>query len=121
MKIIDIIPEYFIESSILIPNPGNANVPGTPIVPKYKKLDISVGPNLGITNRLPKPTSGLDLSNVLDKPKDTPLTKDSALDILKHASKVIRGKKPIYTTKGGTEINVDGVGSDKGIKIKKTF
>ena len=103
MRIVDIIPEYFVQ--------------GASIGPKHKDVDTPL-PN---TNRLPKPTSGLNLGLDVDKSKDTPLTKDTALDILKHASKVIRGKKPVYTTKGGTEVNVDAWGKDKGIQIKKTF
>jgi hypothetical protein len=105
MKIVDIIPEYFVQ--------------GASIGPKHKDVDTSL-PNTN-TNRLPKPTSGLYLGLDVDKSKDTPLTKDTALDILKHVVKKVRGKEPVYTTKGGTEVNVDAWGKDKGIQVKKTF
>ena len=107
MKIVDIIPEYFVQ--------------GASIGPKHKDVDTPLPNTNTNTNRLPKPTSGLNLGLDVDKSKDTPLTKDTALNILKHASKVIRGKKPVYTTKGGTEVNVDAWGKDKGIQVKKTF
>ena len=48
-------------------------------------------------------------------------TKKNALDILKHVGKVAQGKKPILTTKGGTDISVDAFGSDKSITFNKKF
>ena len=43
------------------------------------------------------------------------------LDSIKIWSKKIRGKKPIYTTTGGTQISVDTIGDEKSIKLFKRF
>tara|TARA_B100000795_G_C22405375_1_gene288749 strand:+ start:169 stop:543 length:375 start_codon:yes stop_codon:yes gene_type:complete len=43
------------------------------------------------------------------------------LDSIKSWNKKIRGKKPIYTTTGGTQISVDTIGDEKSIKLFKRF
>ena len=42
-------------------------------------------------------------------------------DSLKSWSKILRGKKPIYITKGGSQISVDSIGDEKSIKLFKRF
>ena len=52
----------------------------------------------------------------------TPIIKDSTLvSKLKRWNKMIRGKRPIYTTKTGTNIKVDPFGDEKSIKLNKSF
>ena len=46
---------------------------------------------------------------------------ESILDRLKLWNKVLRGKKPIYTAKGGTQIKVNPIGDEKSIKLIKPF
>ena len=46
---------------------------------------------------------------------------ESILDRLKLWNKVLRGKKPIYTAKGGTQIKVNSIGDEKSIKLIKPF
>ena len=46
---------------------------------------------------------------------------ESLLDTLKSWSKIIRGKKPIYSSNGGSEIKVDSIGKDKSIDLIKHF
>ena len=46
---------------------------------------------------------------------------ESLLDTLKSWSKIIRGKKPIYSSNGGSEIKVDSIGKDKSIELIKHF
>ena len=46
---------------------------------------------------------------------------ESILDRLKLWNKVLRGKKPIYTAKGGTQIKVNPIGDEKYIKLIKPF
>ena len=46
---------------------------------------------------------------------------ESILDKLKLWNKVLRGKKPIYTAKGGTQIKVNPIGDEKSIKLIKPF
>jgi hypothetical protein len=48
-------------------------------------------------------------------------TKSNALDVLKSVVKKAQGKKPVITTKGGTNVSVDAFGKDKSIKFNKTF
>ena len=43
------------------------------------------------------------------------------VDSLKSWSKILRGKKPIYITKGGSQISVDTIGDKKSIKLFKRF
>ena len=43
------------------------------------------------------------------------------LDSLKSWNKMLRGKKPIYTTKSGAQILVDPIGNEKSIKLFNTF
>ena len=43
------------------------------------------------------------------------------LDSLKSWNKMLRGKKPIYTTSGGSQISVDSIGDEKSIKLFKRF
>ena len=52
----------------------------------------------------------------------TPIVKDLTLTSkLKRWNKMIRGKRPIYTTKTGTNIKVDPFGGEKSIKLNKSF
>jgi len=46
---------------------------------------------------------------------------DEILGSLKSWSKILRGKKPIYTTKGGSQISLDPIGDEKSIKLFKPF
>ena len=43
------------------------------------------------------------------------------LDSLKSWNKMLRGKKPIYITSGGSQISVDPIGDEKAIKLFKLF
>ena len=43
------------------------------------------------------------------------------LDSLKNWNKMLRGKKPIYITSGGSQISVDSIGDEKSIKLFKRF
>jgi len=43
------------------------------------------------------------------------------LGSLKSWNKILRGKKPIYITSGGSQISVDPIGDEKSIKIFKRF
>ena len=43
------------------------------------------------------------------------------LSSLKSWSKILRGKKPIYISTGGSQISVDSIGDEKSIKIFKRF
>lgn len=47
--------------------------------------------------------------------------RETTLDKFKRWNKMLRGKAPIYTTKGGTEITVDPFGDTTGISINKPF
>ena len=42
-------------------------------------------------------------------------------DSLKSWSKILRGKKPIYISSGGSQISVDTIGDEKAIKLFKRF
>ena len=42
-------------------------------------------------------------------------------DSLKSWSKILRGKKPIYISTGGSQISVDTIGDEKSIKLFKRF
>jgi len=42
-------------------------------------------------------------------------------DSLKSWSKILRGKKPIYISTGGSQISVDSIGDEKSIKLFKRF
>ena len=46
---------------------------------------------------------------------------ETILDSLKSWSKILRGKKPIYTTKNGAQISVDSIGDEKSINFFKRF
>ena len=46
---------------------------------------------------------------------------ESILDKLKLWNKVLRGKKPIYTAKGGTQIKVNPIGDEKSFNLIKPF
>ena len=66
----------------------------------------------------------LDLNSsiiVLDNNPEIVSSGESTLDKLKRWNKIIRGKKPIYTTKGGTQFNVNPIGDEKSIKLFKLF
>ena len=43
------------------------------------------------------------------------------LDSLKSWNKILRGKKPIYISTGGSQISVDSIGDEKSIKLFKRF
>ena len=43
------------------------------------------------------------------------------LDKLKLWNKILRGKKPIYTTNSGTQIKVNPIGDEKSINLIKPF
>ena len=47
--------------------------------------------------------------------------RETTLDKFKRWNKMLRGKEPIYTTKGGTEITVDPFGDTTGISFNKPF
>ena len=60
--------------------------------------------------------------DVAIKTVKTPIVKDLTLTRkLKRWNKMIRGKRPIYTTKTGTNIKVDPFGCEKSIKLNKSF
>ena len=46
---------------------------------------------------------------------------ESILDKLKLWNKILRGKKPIYTTNSGTQIKVNPIGDEKSINLIKHF
>ena len=46
---------------------------------------------------------------------------EAILKSFKSWSKILRGKKPIYITTGGSQISVDSIGDEKFIKIFKRF
>ena len=46
---------------------------------------------------------------------------EAILDSLKSWNKILRGKKPIYTTSGGSQMSVDSIGDEKSIKLFKRF
>ena len=46
---------------------------------------------------------------------------EAILDSLKSWNKILRGKKPIYITSGGSQISVDSIGDEKAIKLFKRF
>ena len=46
---------------------------------------------------------------------------ESILDKLKLWNKILRGKKPIYTTNSGTEFKVNPIGDEKSINLIKPF
>ena len=46
---------------------------------------------------------------------------EAILNSLKSWSKMLRGKKPIYITSGGSQISVDPIGDEKSIKLFKRF
>lgn len=58
---------------------------------------------------------------VLDNNPEIVSSGESTLDKLKRWNKIIRGKKPIYTTRGGTQFNVNPIGDEKSIKLFKPF
>jgi hypothetical protein len=43
------------------------------------------------------------------------------IDSLKSWNNILRGKKPIYVTSGGSQISVDTIGDEKSIKLFKHF
>mgnify|MGYP006191780731 FL=1 len=58
---------------------------------------------------------------VLDNHPEIVSSGESTLDKLKRWNRIIRGKKPIYTTRGGTQFNVNPIGDEKSIKLFKPF
>lgn len=91
------------------------------ISPIDKHMDTEYGSRIKKnTNRLPSSSN-----TTLDKPTTgnmtSQFTKSNALDVLKSVVKKAQGKKPIITTKSGTDVSVDAFGKDKSIKFNKTF
>ena len=46
---------------------------------------------------------------------------EAIVDSLKSWNKILRGKKPIYITSGGSQISVNPIGDEKAIKLFKRF
>ncbi|MDB4139631.1 hypothetical protein N9746_03850 [Candidatus Thioglobus sp.] len=46
---------------------------------------------------------------------------EAIIESLKKLNKMLRGKKPIYITSGGSQISVDPIGDEKSIKFFKRF
>ena len=46
---------------------------------------------------------------------------EAILNSLKSWNKMLRGKKPIYITSGGSEISLDPIGDEKALKLFKRF
>ena len=46
---------------------------------------------------------------------------EAIFESLKNWNKMLRGKKPIYITSGGSQISVDPIGDEKSIKLFKRF
>ena len=114
MRLHELISSEYVKEAPTWPVKGYSS-PGNP------HIDTSV-PRAN-SNRLP---SAANLNLNLDK--STPdsnmtstFTKKNAIGMLKHVVKVGQGKKPIHTTKGGTDISVDAFGGNKSINFKKTF
>ena len=66
----------------------------------------------------------LDLNPSIMDSADTPELLsggESILDKLKLWNKILRGKKPIYTTNSGTQIKVKPIGDEKSINLIKPF
>ena len=66
----------------------------------------------------------LDLNpSIMDSDDNPELVGDgeSILDKLKLWNKILRGKKPIYTTNSGTQIKVNPIGDEKSINFIKPF
>jgi hypothetical protein len=66
----------------------------------------------------------LDLNpSIMDSDDNPELSggEESILDKLKLWNKILRGKKPIYTTNSGTQIKVNPIGDEKSINLIKHF
>jgi hypothetical protein len=66
----------------------------------------------------------LDLNpSIMDSDDNPELSggEESILDKLKLWNKILRGKKPIYTTNSGTQIKVNPIGDEKSINFIKPF
>ena len=51
-----------------------------------------------------------------------PIVKGSILvSKLKSWNKMLRGKKPLYTTKGGTQINLEALDDERSITLNQLF
>jgi len=94
------------------------------ISPIDKHMDTEYGTKIPSTTASSyNTTNSRDLTS---KDKDnsnmtSTFTKKNALDVIRSVVKKARGKEPIITTKGGTNISVDAFGGDKSIKLNKTF
>ena len=69
-------------------------------------------------------TMNLDLNpSIMDSDDNPELVGvgESILDKLKLWNKILRGKKPIYTAKGGTQIKVNPISDEKSIKLIRPF
>ena len=58
---------------------------------------------------------------ILDDNSEFTNRSQSIFNKIKSLNKMLRGKKPIYITESGTQINVDPIGEEKSIKIIKNF
>ena len=63
------------------------------------------------------------ISTVIDLEVDSEFVSrgEAILDSLKSWNKILRGKKPIYTTTSGSQISVDPIGDEKSINFFKRF
>ena len=77
-------------------------------------MNLGLNPSIVILDNSPEIV-------ILDNSPEIVSSGESTLDKLKRWNKIIRGKKPIYTTKGGTQFNVNPIGDEKTIKLFKPF
>ena len=93
--------------------------------PKKRVLDRRLSDELKLLNKeFVFDSRNLDLNpSIMDSDDNPELVGggESILDKLKLWNKMLRGKKPIYTAKGGTQINVNPIGDEKSIKLIKPF
>ena len=57
----------------------------------------------------------------LETDSESVSSRKAILDSLKSWNKMLRGKKPIYITSGGSQISLDSIGDEKSIKFFKRF
>jgi|TARA_B100001105_G_C22063611_1_gene303436 hypothetical protein len=119
MKLHELISSEYVKEAPTWPVKGYSS-PGNPHIDKH--MDTEYGSKRKTnTNRLP---SAANLNLDLDSDKSnssSDFTQQNALDILKSVVKKAQGKKPLITTKSGTDVTVDAFGSDKSINFKKSF
>ena len=91
------------------------------ISPIDKHMDTEYGTK-GPAKKSPYNTvNSRDLTSKNDGNMTSTFTKKNALDVIRSVVKKARGKEPIITTKGGTNISLDAFGGDKSIKVNKKF